>query len=112
MDTPTRAGKREAVTLVEFDNRITGQRWSEIITAPRARAVRSLGKCYVEIDPETGQPVPIELQTLDRGPIDACVFVAPKGAIRVLIYPTEEPEGTELPIEELDDSFPLERFRR
>ena len=97
------------LTLVEFDNRITGQRWSQVITAPRERVVRSLKDCYVEVDPDTGEPVPIGFQTLDRGPTDACIFVGPHGAIRVVIYATGEAEAEDVGIEDLD-SFPFERF--
>jgi hypothetical protein len=100
-----------AVTLVEFDNRITGQRWSEIITAPRARVVRSLRDCYVDLDAGRDEPDPDDPEPSEPGPAGYCLFVPPKGAIRVLIYPRWQPEGTELYISELDDSFPLERFK-
>ena len=75
--------------------------------------MRSLSECYVEIDPDTGEPIPVDSQPLDRGPIDCCIFVAPKGAIRVLIYPTGEVEGTGDGFsDDLDDldSFPFGRF--
>jgi type I restriction enzyme M protein len=94
-----------AVTLVEFDNRITRQRWSQIITAPRERVVRSLAKCYVDTDPDTGEAVPFDSGSANHAPAEACVFVAPKGAIRVLIYPTWEPEGAEVQLDEDLESF-------
>ena len=101
-----------AVTLVHFENRITGQPGAKSLPRPAPR-VRSLSECYVEVDPDTREPVPGDLQTLDRGPIDACVFVAPKGEIRVLIYATGEVQPAEdgiLDGPEDVESFPFERF--
>jgi hypothetical protein len=100
-----------AVTLVEFDDRITGRRWSQIITAPRARVVRSLRDCYVDLDPGADELDPDDPEASEPDPTGYCLFVPPKGAIRVLIYPRRRPEGAELHISELDDSFPFVRFK-
>ena len=79
-----------------------GNASSSLFRKPRPRVIRNLQwELAARVDPESGALVSIDNDPQGRSPVDAFVTVDPRGAIRIVIYPTGNAE-TVLRLPDLD----------
>ncbi len=77
-------------TVVEIDNRYTRQRFTVILPMPRPRLIARLKKYLTAVDPETGERVSTNNDPFGVDPLEGCLFIDPRGPIRLVIYATGE----------------------
>ena len=88
-------------TVVEIDNRFSGQRFKLVLPIPRPRLIARLKKYVGAVDPETGDALSCDGEPFGCAPLEGCVFIDPRGPIRVVIYATGT-QGTVARIPALD----------